>query len=149
MTIADDIEVPTWVKVRGSTIPLVLVAEPVPGSSCSWSRPGRSARNVGTLNAGAAKSVVGLRLTAPGIRSAQILRSAAARSCSALAVEPGPRRGSAGRPRRLAWPGRWSMRCRRSSGWIPKSRTGPSRIGMTPVGVSIGAVEGVSVNGKE
>ena len=32
---------------------------------------------------------------------------------------------------------------------LPKIRIGPAGLGMTPVGVSIGEVEGVSTNGKE
>ncbi len=97
---------------------------------------------VGTLKAGAAKSVWTLRLTAPGTRSTQMLKSAAARRLTLLlavvvppVVPPPPVVDE------LAVPPMVRL--------LPKSKTGPSLPGITPEGVSIGAVEGVRTNGKE
>ena len=114
-----------------------------------WSlRRSRTVRvKVGTLNAGAAKSVVGFRLTAPGIRSAQMLKSAAASSWAlalnpVVVVVPVPPAAPLLLPEpMLAVPPIVRLE--------PKSKIGPSGCGMTPVGVSIGDVEGVSVKGKE
>ncbi len=93
---AEDIEVPTWLKVSGleidarrgaagrRSVPLLpLLPAVLVGAKVRL--------KVGTLKAGAAKSVVTLRLTAPGMRSDQMLTSpAASRLTLLVAVVPVP-----------------------------------------------------------
>ncbi len=133
----------TW-NVRGLTMPEVLVPD-VPVVVTEVLLVIAEVRvKVGTLKAGAAKSVVGFRLTAPGIRSAQMLKSAAARVW-ALAlnpvVVPVPVVAPLELEPRVAVPPIVRLE--------PKSKIGPPGFGMTPVGVSTGDVEGVAVKGKE
>src|SRR5208337_1970315 len=134
---ADDIEVPTWLNVRwlfGS--PAALVEVPVVVFTSEKVR-----RKVGTSIAGAAKSVVALRLAAPVIRLAYIKVSAAvyvttlAATPAVLLVVPVVVVVLV-----LAVPP--MVRA------LPKTSTGPSGLGMTPTGGSVGIVEGLVVNGN-
>src|SRR3954468_3086294 len=108
-------EVPAWLNAR------------------VWSWAVTLAMNVGTLSAGAAKSVVVPRLAAPRIRPAYRppLLSAAGNVVNWLLV-PG---------------------CPRTPGvvLVPSPRTRPGRTGrgMEPIGGVVGRVEAVKKNGKE
>ncbi len=148
MTIAADIEVPTWVNVRGLTMPEVLVPE-VPraggarggwddrgGPGESWDvegRRGEIGRGVpvdGTRDPVDPDILVCRRQSNWALALNPVVVVAAVPVVLPLLLEP-----------KLAVPPIVKLE--------PKSKIGPSGCGMTPVGVSIGDVEGVSMKGKE
>ncbi len=123
---ASDIDVPTWVNVRWSvglvvTVPVVVELL----VSIAWRR------KVGTLSAGAAKSVASLRLAAPTMRLAYCSKSAAERSW-ALALKPVPPVVPELEPREAVPP---------MVSKLPKSRIGPKGLGITPLTWSVGGDE--------